>query len=411
MTQTGDVVVFGAGIIGLSAAVSIARRSTNKVIVVDKAAGHGEGSTGSSSAVCRFRYSQDDMVRLARDGIAAYRNWSEYLGVADPYAEYHTLGGIWFAAGEELAGDDHRLQRLGVRAAFIDDDELADRFPAVNRARTGPDYTGFGEQEYFGGTRHLFEPDAGYVEPMDALTDLLNAARAHGVDVRFNTPVTGLVVQGGRVTGVYTAHGETLHCGTCIAAAGPWSAKLLAQLGSPLDWPLRPTRIQIVQINRPERMAGPLPICADMTSGIYFRPGQNGKHIVLGSILPSDEEDYIDDPDRFASYADDDFMRMKLHALEHRLPDLDYREAIHGYSGLYTINTADVHPVVGPTDIDGLYVATGFSGHGFKLAPAIGSMLAQLVTGTKAPLDTAVSHHTIRLDRSPIEMASKSVLA
>ena len=175
--------------------------------------------------------------------------------------------------------------------------------------------------------------------------------------------------------------------------------------------PRKPTRIQIVQIERPKGLPGPLPVSADLTTGIYFRPSKSGQQIIVGSVLEEDEQETVDDPDDYARYADDDFIRQKLHALQHRLPELSYKGSIRGYSGLYTVNSSDVHPVVGPTPLQGFYVAAGFSGHGFKLAPAIGGMVARLLTGDTAPLDTDVSYKSIAYDRSPLEIAGKSVIA
>ncbi|MEA3080985.1 MAG: hypothetical protein QOD54_653, partial [Sphingomonadales bacterium] len=117
------------------------------------------------------------------------------------------------------------------------------------------------------------------------------------------------------------------------------------------------------------------------------------------------------DPDNYAKYVDDDFARLKLHALQHRIPGLSYSAAVHGYSGLYTINRRDMHPVVGRTPVEGFYVANGCSGHGFKLAPAIGSLLAQAITGESDDFDTSVSPGFLAFDRLPIALASKTVLA
>ena len=81
-----DVVIAGAGIIGLSIAWQLARRSKLSIAVLEKGAGVGEGSTGASSAVCRTRYSLDDVVFLARDGINAYRHWSQFTSLSEPRA-------------------------------------------------------------------------------------------------------------------------------------------------------------------------------------------------------------------------------------------------------------------------------------------------------------------------------------
>ena len=117
-------------------------------------------------------------------------------------------------------------------------------------------------------------------------------------------------------------------------------------------------------------------------------------------------------PDDFARYADDEFVRPKLHALQHRLRLSDIRGPVRGYSGLYTINRADMHPIVGPTPIAGLHVANGCSGHGFKLAPAIGALLARHVTGVAAAdFDTIMDPAFLAYDREPIRLAAMNVLA
>ena len=103
MAQTADVVVIGAGIIGMSAAFQIARRSGARIVVLEKGVGPGEGSTGASSAVCRFRYSYAEIVQLAKDGIAAYQHWPDFLGNTAPNARFHRIGVVWLADDRDWA--------------------------------------------------------------------------------------------------------------------------------------------------------------------------------------------------------------------------------------------------------------------------------------------------------------------
>ena len=124
-----------------------------------------------------------------------------------------------------------------------------------------------------------------------------------------------------------------------------------------------------------------------------------------------DEREAVDDPDDFRTETDDDFEAVNLHVLHHRLPGLPSSGRIRGYCGLYTTNREDVHPVLGPTEINGFWVANGFSDHGFKLAPAVGSMLAQAITGERREFDTDVPLSFLAVDRKPIGLASKNVLA
>ena len=294
--------------------------------------------------------------------------------------------------------------------AVLDHHEVKDRFPALNPCILPPDFTEGAPHECRYGGLHLLELDGGYVDPVSALQDLIDAARQRGVDVRFQSEVTHVHCEGGRVVGATLADGEAVGCGAFVCTTGPWCNGLLGDADLASRWPLEPTRIQIVHIDRPEAVRGDVPVCADPVGGIYFRTQNRGQQILVGSVRSEDEEERAD-PDDYATYVDDDFARATLHALHHRIPDLSYASAVHGYSGLYTINRADMHPIVGRTPIDGFYVANGCSGHGFKLAPAIGSLLAQAITGRSIDFDTAVSPNFLAYDREPIALASKTVLA
>lgn len=410
-TGSADIVVVGAGIIGLSTAFQLARRTSGRIVVLERGAGLGEGSTGSSSAVCRAKYTRAETVQLARDGIAAYRNWRDFLGIPEVVARYHRVGNLWLGAGAGRSADAEvaRLRSLGVASEALDDEALREHFPAIRACPVPPDLVGGEDHECSGGGGHLLETDAGYVDPMDALQDLLTAARALGVDVRRGEAVVAIDVQGGRVRSVSTGSG-TIECGAIVNAAGPWSERLNHMAGLSNPWPLEPTRIQVVHIDRPDRVPGALPACADPAGGIYFRPQNGGQQIVVGSVLEQDERETVD-PDDFDRTADAEFVAAKIHALQHRLRGLDTIRGVRGYSGLYMMNQLDVHPVVGRTPLEGYFVANGFSGHGFKLAPAIGSLVAQAIIGERRDYDSDIGPDFLSFERRPIEVGTRSVLA
>lgn len=406
-----DIVIIGAGIIGLGVAYQLARRTRAKILVLEKGAGLGEGSTGASSAVCRFRYSCDEMVELAKDGIQAYQNWGAFLGLKDPVAEFHRAGVIWVGSPFGSSDEVDRLKRLGVAATQLSGSDVEEMFPAISPCTFPPDVVNGEPHECRSGEGYILEQDGGYIEPTDALQDLLTAVRNLGVDVRFGARVIDITTRSGRVDGITLSDGTHFSCGYVVNASGPWCNRLLETVGLADRWSLRPTRIQIAQIDIPETVAGNIPVCGDMMGGIYFRPQGRRKHLIVGSVLPEDELEGVGDPDDFDRSADDDFVRSKLHALQHRMPSIGALRGVRGYSGLYTMNPADVHPVVGATPIEGFFVANGCSGHGFKLAPAIGSLIAQAVTGAKIAGDTTVDANFLSFDRKPIQLAQQSVLA
>lgn len=412
MSEAADVVVIGAGIIGLSTAFQIVRRSSLKVVVLEKGAALGEGSTGASSAVCRFRYSRPEMVELARDGIGAYRNWSDYLEMGDPRARFHNDGVLWLADGRAdwPSAEKDRLATFGIRSEVLDDEELKKRFPAMNPCRLAPDLELATEHDCGEGGKHLFETDGGYVDPVDALQDMLDALRSRGVAVRFNSEVARIETSGERASGVELADGHRISAPVVVNAAGPWCNHLFADAGLKVDWPLVPTRIQVVHIDRPAALEGHIPVTVDVAAGIYFRTQNRGQQIIVSSVREEDEREEVAQPDHFARYVDEDFERAKLHALQHRLPALSIRN-VRGYSGLYTVNREDVHPIIGETAIKGLFAANGCSGHGFKLAPALGALLARQIAGDAATFDTRVNPEFLGVDRAPIRLQSKNVLA
>ncbi len=408
-----DVVVVGAGIIGLCIAWELSRRGKLRIAVLEKGAGVGEGSSGASSAVCRYRYSLDDMLTLASDGISAYRNWAAYTGLERPAAEFRNDGVLWMPGHDTSWADaEHaRLEAFGIRSAVLDDDDLRERFPSINPHPAAPDPETGEPHPYDGNGRHLLELDGGYMDPTGALSDLVDACRREGVDVSFRSAVAGIREQGGRVSGVTLASGESLAVPVVINAAGPWCKGLYEAAGVRLGWDLRPTRIQVLYRDRPPELDGDIPVTLDMAGGIYFRTQNRGQQLIVSSVLEEDEREVVDDPDHFDRDADEDFRLHKLYLLHHRLPTLPARGRVQGYCGLYTVNRDDVHPVVGPTKLTGFWVANGFSGHGFKLAPAIGSMVARALTELSLASDTEVPISFFSIDREPIELDAKSVLA
>ena len=406
-----DVVVVGAGIIGSSIAYQLARHGVS-VIALDKGAGPAEGSTGASSSICRCRYTHPEVVRLAFHGQQAYRDWAEFTGLPEVRSGLHRVGVLWLM-GESAETVDAAVAKLageGVAAANLGPEAVVSEFPAVNDCVAPFDLTGEVDHVCAPGEAYLYEVDGGYADPVGANQDLIDATRARGGEVWFNSRVTGVRGGEGRANGVSLADGTTVSADLVINAAGPWCNGLNRLAGVDLRWTLTPTRIQTVYRSWPEHL-GRLPVGADSSTGIYFRPESGGQQVMVGSVLPEDEEEIVEDPDDFKRVPDADFTQMKLASFHHRIPMLEPRGDVSGIAGLYTINREDVHPVVGPTERDGFWVANGFSGHGFKLAPAIGSMLAQAVTGERTDFDTDVPMGFFSVDREPIDVAVKNVLA
>lgn len=397
---------------GMSIAFQVAKRSGQDVTVLEKGAGLGEGSTGGSAAITRQRYSRIEQVRLSRDGNAVFRHWADYTGLVEPLAEYHMSGVLWML-GDDAATvlrDRDRMRAVGVDTIAIGPDELRDRFPALSACQEPFDLSGRIDHEHRDGDLFLLELDSGYFDATAALDDIAAVARREGVDVRMRARVTGVDRAGNRVAGVRLADGSRLGAGVVINAAGPWCNEVNALAGLDVKWDLVPTRVQVVYRDLPPEVPRPLPVVGDGSTGIYLRPESAGQQVLMGSILEEDEQEEAD-PETYARVADRGFVEAKIHALHHRIPSLPHRGAVNGMAGLYTINRQDVHPIVGPTPIDGYAVVNGFSGHGFKESQMIAGMMAQWLTGETASWDTDVPMSFFSIEREPIELDEKTVLA
>ncbi len=411
--STCDLAIIGGGIIGLSAAYQIARRSSLKVLVLEKGTTIAEGSTGASTAVLRHRYSRDEMVFLSRDGINAYRQWAAFTGLSEPRARFAAEGVLWFPGSDSNWADrEHgRMTNLGITTEVLTDVDLHERFPALSTCTLPADLLTGATHDCCGGGRCFFEVDGGYIDPVAAAEDLLEAGKRVGVEVRLATKVAEILVASGAVRGIRLEDGTRIAVPVVINANGPWVNQTLAACGFTWPWTLVPIRAQILYLDKPPEIAGHIPVCVDMSNGIYFRQQNRGQQLVVGSVREEDEREVVEDPDEFNRLPDESFIQANLHALHHRLPELPYRGRIHGYCGMYTVNRQDVHPIVGRTPIAGLLVANGFSGHGFKIAPAVGSLLARMVTGESADFDTDVAFEFLAPDREPLVVDEKSVLA
>ena len=410
--QNVDVAIIGGGIMGMSIAYQIARRSDLSIAVLEKGIGLGEGSTGGSSAITRQRYSKTESIRVARDGNVIWRNWSEYLGSPEPNGRLHDIGVLWMMGDDALsvAADQARLAAEGVDAVDIDADQVTELFPALSTCAVPFDLTGEIEHECAPGSRFLLERDTGFFDATGALLDVAIASRNAGVDVRLGAAVVDVLRSGDRATGVRLADGSSISAGLVINAAGPWCNQINAMVGLEVPWDLVPTRVQILYRDLPVDVPLPIPVTCDAAGGVYFRPEASGGQVILGSLLEADEMEEVD-PDDYVSGADRSFIDSKIHALHHRIPSLPHQGIPGGMASLYTVNRQDVLPIVGPTAVDGFAVVNGFSGHGFKESQIIGSMMAQWITGERADFDTDVPMEFFSVARDPVDVAERNVLA
>ena len=222
------------------------------------------------------------------------------------------------------------------------------------------------ESEAFG-----WEPESGHADPSGTAMAYANRARELGAAVVLASPATDVEIDRGKVVAVVTAK-ERYETRTAVLATGPWSARFLPRLG--IDAPLEATRHEVFFIRRPTDAIPTHPGGADLANLTYFRPEGSDLTLVGNGNVEREVDPDTYNPKPTMDYVEDIWMR-----LAKRIPDMADGELFTGYAGLYT-STPDMHPIVDKVDgIDGLYVCTGFSGHGFKLSPAVGACMAELI--------------------------------
>jgi sarcosine oxidase subunit beta len=377
---TADVIIIGAGVIGAAAAFQLGLLGAGDVLVVDRATA-GSGMSCRSSALVRMHYTFPPEVELAVRSDAMFAAWPELTG--RPSCIRRTGFARIVTPGEENAlRANLAMQRaLGARAEAIDATalkELAPGFRVDDISCAG------------------WEPDGGYGDGAVVAGDLLAAARERGVRYRPNTVVRSLLSAGNRVTGISTDDGPE-HAGMVILAAGVWSPALAQTAGVRL--PIENELHRVAVLAHPPWEGAPF-ACIDSVTQTYFRPEAGGVRTLVGSFVGPRGAD----PDRVPETASAEDLVSQVQAASHRVPALTEAGIARGVTGVYDM-TPDARPLLGPLPgLDGLIVAAGFSGMGFKISPAVGESLAGLIVGPPPGSVDLAPFRPNRFDEgSPIE--------
>lgn len=361
MTETADAIVVGGGLEGLSVAYHLAAAGFGHVVVCERAL-LCSGGTAKSSGVVRAHYGVPTLAAMAWYGNQVLANAAEILGQEVGFEQTGYVVGVGPGNVEALSANVEMQRALGVDVALVGADTVAELWPWADL----DDFAAF-----------AYEPRGGYGDAYLTGQAFAEAARRAGATIRQHAPVHAILEEGGQISGVVLDDGERIASRVVVVAAGPWSVDLVAPFG--LDLPIRAQREQILLIDPGEPIAD-APVLSDLALLQYIRCERSGQLLVGNSDHSS--PDYAD-PDDYPNTADPDFIEQAVAKVDRRLPRLPAPALSSSYSGCYDV-TPDYNPMVGPAGPEGLFICAGFSGHGYKISPAVGRLVADLLTLNKS---------------------------
>jgi glycine/D-amino acid oxidase-like deaminating enzyme len=380
LPKSADILILGAGVMGAAIAFHLAKRQAGKIVIIDK--DHvGRGGSGRSSALIRMHYSLPAEVELALISLRMFQNWQEIVGAP---GDFHKTGFVRIVHPNEIARlklNVEMQRELGAHVELIDGHQIRELEPDWNVDDIG---------------LAAYEPDSGYADGAGVAGDFLGAARDLGAIYASRTQATVLRVDAKSVAGIVTPQGA-ISSPIVIAATGPWTRPLLQQAGH--DLPIACEYHQVAILRNARDMKGGGCACIDSVTATYFRSDAHDKFLV-GDFYGKRPAD----PDNFPQRASDESLEEIIERACRRVPKLEGAEVMRGVTGVYDM-TPDSRPLLGEIPgIRGLYVCAGFSGMGFKISPAIGLVMSELLLdGKSSSVDISVFRPNRFAENAPIK--------
>lgn len=360
-----DVVVIGGGCTGTSTAFHLARRLHGRILLLERDR-VGTGPSGRTVGIIRLHYSHRPLIELALRSLDAFAHFEALTGRSADFTRTGFLLLVPEAEWEGLLANVALQQQLGVRVEVVTAEEVVRLDPRLN------------PEGIAGGA---YEPDSGFADGYATATAFAAAARKHGVRIEEGVRAEAIEVHNGKVVRVRTTQGS-VDTGTVLVAAGAWSVALLRPLG--IELPIVAAREQVVHLAPPQEFGSLRFVLEDLALGFYARPETGGT--ALAGVLEEEPEEIVD-PDGFHTGVDLSFVERVARVWSTRFPRAREARFRGGYASLYDV-TPDWQPILGPVEgIEGLYLAAGFSGHGFKLSPALGEELSRWLAGEVPTVD------------------------
>jgi len=361
-------VIIGGGVMGCSIAYNLAAKGMTGIVLLERDV-LGAGATGRSTATVHTHFSTSVLTKLAQQSLAIFRSFDDLVGGT---CGFTGTGHLVFAGGEHHVQTNASIalhHEAGIETRLVshqDASELARGFQLRDCAAI------------------VYEPLSGYADASGTTLAYASRARQLGVKTELRTTATGLELTRGRITGVETGKG-TIKAERVILAAGAWSRDFLLPYGVKL--PLQVTRHEVAAFQKPSTDLGNIPVISDLINQTHFRP--EGEDLILaGTAEPQQSDKSLTDPAFYGQRPTQEFTEAVWPRLVNRVPMMETAKYTNGFAGLYT-STPDRHPIIDRlrihSGLEGLFLCAGFSGHGFKLAPAVGVAMAELVLHEDSP--------------------------
>ena len=365
LPEKAQIVIIGGGVMGASVAYHLALKGCNDVVLLEKEPFFGQGATGRCAGGIRYQFSTEINIRLSQLSLPMLEVFEGETGQA---IDLQWPGYLFLLTNEadiQKFRNNVALQhRLGVQTQWLSGDEIRERVPQL------------AAEDVLAGTFHAKD---GLADPNGVVAGYISAGRRLGVQSFTDTAVSNIETKDGQVTAVQTNYGR-IACDSVVNAAGPWSAVVSDMAGIPL--PVTPIRRQMLTTTPLPEIPSDFPFIIDFAQSLYYH--REGQGLLTGMSNPNQ-------PPGLDQNVDEDWELIHMEAAINRLPLLERAGRASAWAGLYEV-TPDAHPIFGPVpQLDGYYLVTGFSGHGFMHGPIAGLLMSEIILeGQATTLDISM---------------------
>lgn len=355
--QTADVIIIGGGVMGASTAYHLAASSDLDILLLEKEPFFGTGATGRCAGGVRYQFATEINIRLSLASLPMLERFKEEIGQE---IDYRKIGYLFLLTNQDdVTMFKHIVElqnSLGAQTEWLELHDIRKRIPLVC------------VDDVIAGS---YNPRDGLVDPNGVVMGYIGAAQRLGCKAYTSSTVTDVITESDRVAGI-DLEGHRINAPVVVDATGPW-ANLTGRMAG-IEVPVTPLRRQWITTDALPDLPPDFPFVIDFAQSLYFHP--EGKGLLTGMSNPLEKPGYDQN-------IDPGWELVHLDAAINRMPLLERAGLASRVAGLYEV-TPDAHPIFGKTPLEGYYVVTGFSGHGFMHGPIAGKLMSEIILNGKA---------------------------